>query len=56
MHIDQVGVLANVAGTPALTPDLGYHTLVELAFRTGLKGVVPDLVLQAYGFHHAELS
>jgi hypothetical protein len=50
VHIDQVGVLANLGGTPGLTPDLGYHTLVELAFRTGLKGLVPDVVLQHMDF------
>src|SRR4051812_42157661 len=50
VHIDQVGILADLAGTPALTPDFAYHTLVELAFRTGLKGLVPDVVLQHVDF------
>ncbi|MCP5420125.1 MAG: hypothetical protein H6970_13755 [Gammaproteobacteria bacterium] len=50
LHIDQVGIAANLAGGTALTPDVGYHTLVELAFRTGLKGLVPDKVLQGVDF------
>jgi hypothetical protein len=50
VHIDQVGVAANLANGTALTPDVGYHTLVELAFRTGLKGLVPGPVLQAVDF------
>ncbi len=50
VHVDQVGVLANLAGTPALVPDLGYHAFVELAFRTGLKGLLPGWALQNIDF------
>lgn len=50
VHIDQVGVVANLGNGTALTPDIAYHTLVELAFRTGLKGYLPDEVLQAVDF------
>jgi hypothetical protein len=50
VHIDQVGVTANINGTEAITPDLVYHTLVELAFRTGLNGYLPGPALQAIDF------
>jgi hypothetical protein len=50
VHIDQVGVNADLRGGPAITPDVTYHTLVELAFRTGLKGYLPGRVLQAVDF------
>jgi hypothetical protein len=50
IHIDQVGVTANLGSGAAITPDLAYHTLVELAFRTGLKGILPDEVLQSVNF------
>ena len=47
---DQVGVVASLGGGAAITPDVVHHTLVELAFRTGLKGHVPGRVLQAVDF------
>lgn len=50
IHIDQVGVAANLGSGVAITPDVVYHTLVELAFRTGLKGLVRNQVLQAVDF------
>lgn len=50
IHIDQVGVNANLGSGSALTPDVPYHTFVELAFRTGLKGILPDPVLQNVDF------
>ena len=50
IHIDQVGVTASLGSGASVTPDVGYHTLVELAFRTGLKGYLPDYVLQRINF------
>lgn len=50
IHIDQVGITADINGVPAITPNLGYHTLVELLFRTGLKGHLSSKVLQAIDF------
>lgn len=51
VHIDQVGIDARLAETgPAITPDVAYHTLVELLFRTELKGLFPNSVLQAVDF------
>jgi|APTNR8051073442_1049403.scaffolds.fasta_scaffold17000_2 hypothetical protein len=50
IHIDQVGVAADLGNGVAITPDVVYHTLVELAFRTGLKGRFRDEVLQAVDF------
>lgn len=52
VHIDNVGVTADLGGGmgAAITPDLLYHTVVELGFRTGLKGFLPDSVLQRVDF------
>jgi len=50
VHIDQVGINADFGDGSAITPDTPYHTIVELAFRTGLKGLVPDKVLQSVDF------
>jgi hypothetical protein len=50
VHIDQVGVTADVGFGAAITPDLVYHTFVELGFRTGFKGILPDYVLQHFNF------
>lgn len=50
VHVDQVGIMANLQGTDSLTPDTPYHTVVELAFRTGLKGILPDSILQHVDF------
>ena len=50
IHIDQVGITASLGSGVSVTPDLVYHTLVELAFRTGLKGYLPDYMLQRINF------
>jgi hypothetical protein len=50
VHVDQVGIMANLQGQNRITPDTGYHGVVELAFRTGLKGILPDSVLQRMDF------
>lgn len=50
VHIDQVGVTANINGSAAITPDFVYHTLVELLFRTGLNGHFSNKTLQAIDF------
>jgi hypothetical protein len=50
VHIDNMGIYANLGRGGTVTPDFLYHTFVELVFRTKLNGILPDWLVQRVDF------